>query len=190
MGMALAPTGQSHEIMNESKRRAESCKPRQSCDGSSSSSSSSSSEEEDLTVANLFRDLLWRKATDDNRLTLYGFRRFRTTHLLNLRFLEEEIDVLDHRIFQAGLRLGYGDGGGGGTCPDKLGLRHGRIDPSAAALGQGEVMSRELVLRMRELIKQYGTFQTLRCEKHVSVLFGTDSGPLICACRRRGFGLF
>ena len=125
--------------MKESEKCAESFKPQQSCDRSP----------EDLKIANSFRDL-WRKATDDNYLTLYGFRRFRTTHLLNLRYLEEEIDLLDHQIYQAGLKLGHIS-----TPLDKLGLQHGRID--ASALGHGEVMTRELVLRMRELIRQYGT---------------------------------
>ena len=165
--MALAPTGQSHE-MNESKRRAESSKARQSCDCDRSS--------EDLTVASLFRDL-WRKATDDNHLTLYGFRRFRTTHLLNLRYLEEEIDVIDHRIFQAGLRLGHVPPS---PSPDKLGLRHGRIDTSA--LGHGEVMDRELVLRMRELIKQYGMLNFAGKTRSVCWLIGF-------MCCRRGFSL-
>ena len=35
---------------------------------------------------------IWSNVTDDNALTLYGFRRFRTTHLLNPRLLETEID--------------------------------------------------------------------------------------------------
>ena len=136
--MALAPTWRSQE-MNGSEKCVESLKPRQSCDRSP----------EDLKIAHMFRGL-WRKATDDNYLTLYGFRRFRTTHLLNLRYLEEEIDHIDHQIYQAGLRLGDTP-----TSLDRLGLQHGRID--ASALGHGEVMTRELVLRMRELIKQYGT---------------------------------
>ena len=124
--------------MNESEKCVESFKPQRSCEKSP----------EDLKTANLFRDL-WRKTTDDNNLTLYGFRRFRTTHLLNLRYLEEEIDLIDHQIYQAGLKLERTP-----TSVDRLGLRHGRID--ASALGHGEVMTRELVLRMRELVRQYG----------------------------------
>jgi hypothetical protein len=37
----------------------------------------------------------WRTATDDHNETLHGFRRFKTTQLLNLRFLEDEIEELD-----------------------------------------------------------------------------------------------
>ena len=43
--------------------------------------------------------LLWQRSTEDNNLALHGFRRFKTTHLLNLRFLEEEIADLDHAIY-------------------------------------------------------------------------------------------
>lgn len=135
--MAIVPRSQSQDTINPCKR-AESLQSQQSCDQSP----------EDLETANLFRDL-WGKVTDDNYLTLYGFRRFRTTHLLNLRFLEKEIDTLDHQIFQAGLKLGHTF-----ASVDKLGLQHGKID--ACALGVEEVMNRELVLKMRELIMQYG----------------------------------
>ena len=146
--------------MDESEKCAESCKPQRSCERSP----------EDLKTAKLFRDL-WRKATDDNYLTLYGFRRFRTTHLLNLRYLEEEIDLIDHQIYQAGLRLGHTP-----TSVDRLGLQHGRID--ASALGHGEVMTRELVMRLRELVRQYGTLS-----------FATSTVcSLISLMYRRGFG--
>ena len=102
----------------------------------------------DREAASLFRTL-WPKITDDNYLSLFGFRRFRTTHLLNLRFLEKEIDDVDHQIFQAGLKLGHTP-----TSVDKLGLRHGKKDAHAA--GNEEVVTRGLVLRIRDLIKQYG----------------------------------
>jgi hypothetical protein len=39
---------------------------------------------------------LWKHSTEDNNLALYGFRRFKTSHLLNLRYLEEEISRLDY----------------------------------------------------------------------------------------------
>jgi len=39
--------------------------------------------------------------TEDNNLTLHGFRRFKTTHLVNLRFLEEEIAELDHKFIKS-----------------------------------------------------------------------------------------
>ncbi|KAI0437233.1 hypothetical protein F4803DRAFT_566232 [Xylaria telfairii] len=50
----------------------------------------------------------WRTTTADNSLTLHGFRRFKTTYLLNLRFLEGEIATLNHTIYQAALGLGLG----------------------------------------------------------------------------------
>ena len=103
---------------------------------------------EDQETAHLFRKL-WLKVTDDNGLTLHGFRRFKTTHLLNLRFMEEEIDRLDHQIYQAGLKLGFKP-----TSIDKLGLRHVKRD--ASALGAEQVITEDLVLRLRELLKQYG----------------------------------
>jgi hypothetical protein len=49
-------------------------------------------------VAELFCKL-WPRITSDDNLTLHGFRRFKTTHLLNLRFLEEEIAELDHVVY-------------------------------------------------------------------------------------------
>lgn len=135
--MAMAPIRQLDEV-NALDKSAQSLNPQQSCDRSP----------KDLETANQFHDI-WCKATDDNYLTLYGFRRFRTTHLLNLRYLEKEIDALDHQIFQAGFKLGHIP-----SSLDKLGLQHGKIDPCAS--GNGEVMTRELVLKMRDLIRQYG----------------------------------
>ena len=138
--MAIKPRSRSQDMVEPEK--SEELRPQQSCDQSTG----------DLETASSFRDL-WCKATDDNYLTLYGFRRFRTTHLLNLRYLEKEIDALDHHIFQAGLRLGDRP-----SSVDKLGLRHGKID--AQALGMEEVMTRETVLKMRDLTKQYGTWSS------------------------------
>jgi hypothetical protein len=48
----------------------------------------------------------WTISTADDNLTLHGFLRFKTTHLLNLRFLENEITHMDHTLYQAGLGLG------------------------------------------------------------------------------------
>ncbi len=102
----------------------------------------------DAEVARLFRDL-WRVTTDDNRLTLFSFRRFRTAHLLNLRFLEAEIDQIDHIIYQAGLKLDVPL-----AKEDRLGLRHGKKDVNA--LGAEETIDRESVLHLRHLLKEYG----------------------------------
>lgn len=100
-------------------------------------------------IASMFRKF-WCTTTDDSRLTLFGFRRFRTAHLLNLRFLEDEIHKLDHDIFQAGLKLDIPC-----TPADRLGLKHFRRDEGA--LGAEEIIKPGLILRLRDLLKQYGS---------------------------------
>ena len=90
----------------------------------------------------------WYHATDDNRLTLFGFRRFRTAHLNNRRFLEAEIDELDHQIFQAGLNLGIKPGEA-----DRLGLRQARKDQN---LKPGSNLSVYLASQLRKLLREYG----------------------------------
>ncbi|KAM3067052.1 hypothetical protein ACMFMG_011831 [Clarireedia jacksonii] len=90
----------------------------------------------------------WQAATDDNNLTLYGFRRFKTTHLLNLRFLEDEIADLDHTIYQAGLSLQLD------ISPiDRLGLQHSKRDPNTPKVEA--TISEGLVLKLRDLLRQY-----------------------------------
>ena len=91
---------------------------------------------------------LWPRVTDDNNLVLHGFRHFKTAHLLNLRFLEQEITKLDHTIYQAGLSLGYTPS----PC-DRLGLKHSTIDANVPALNA--TITREEVLRLRNLLQQY-----------------------------------
>ncbi|MCJ1311501.1 hypothetical protein MMC25_005173 [Agyrium rufum] len=92
----------------------------------------------------------WPNVTSDNRLTLFGFRRYRTTHLLNLRFLEAEIDEIDHHLYQKGLQLDFPV-----DCHhalDRLGLRQAKRDT-----GQRKVeVDRILVLQLRSLVKEYG----------------------------------
>lgn len=92
---------------------------------------------------------LWPCVTDDDNLALHGFRRFKTTHLLNLRFLEQEIAELDRTIYQAGLSLGHQP-----SPRDRLGLKHGTIDQNVPALK--DTITREQVLRLRNLLQQYG----------------------------------
>jgi hypothetical protein len=94
----------------------------------------------------------WREVTSDNHLTLFGFRRYRTTHLLNLRFLEAEINEIDHVLYQAGLQLNQ---------PldrehtiDRLGLRHAKKDRKQ--LKTEDVVNEALIMRLRRLIKEYG----------------------------------
>ena len=108
-------------------------------------------------TARLFRNL-WSNVTDDNALTLYGFRRFRTTHLLNLRLLEIEIDKIDHQIYQAGLRLGLPT-----TSEDKLGLKHCKVE--GTALRPQEVLEPALVSKLRRLMKEYGVSVYLRIQE-------------------------
>ena len=103
---------------------------------------------EDIEAIESFQKA-WHIVTDDNYLTLFGFRRFRTAHLLNLRFLEEEIARIDHQIFQAGLKLGNTP-----SAIDRLGLEHAKrdLDPQGAE----EIISQKLVTKLRDLLKQYG----------------------------------
>jgi hypothetical protein len=90
---------------------------------------------------------LWRSAVDDNHQTLFGFQRYRTSHLLNLRFLEAEIHSVDRAIYQAGLNLEYEP-----PTLDRLGLNDAQKDATPAS----DHVDRSLVLHLRELLKQYG----------------------------------
>lgn len=94
----------------------------------------------------------WRSSTADNNSTLHGFRRFKTTHLLNLRFLESEIAELDHIIYQAGLSSNQKL-----SPKDRLGLRHAKRDGKPAEMSKA--IDRELILKLRELLRQYGPYQ-------------------------------
>ncbi|KAL9598142.1 MAG: hypothetical protein Q9219_004698 [cf. Caloplaca sp. 3 TL-2023] len=91
---------------------------------------------------------LWHKATDDNYFTLFGFRRFRTAHLLALRLLENEIEVLDRQIYQSGIRLGRTP-----TSGKNLGLSYAKQD--ACALSVDTVMNEGLISKMRRLLREY-----------------------------------
>ena len=107
--------------------------------------------------ADLVRDFarLWRVSAADNNITLYGFRRFKTAHLVNLRFLEAEVAELDHKIYQAGLSLNSPP-----SPTDRLGLKHcvrdGVVPPNE------DVITRELVLKLRDLMRDYGTLDRER----------------------------
>ena len=91
---------------------------------------------------------LWKKSTGDSNLSLYGFRRFKTSQLLNLRFLEEEIAHLDHIIYQTGLGLQLNP-----SPLDRLGLRHAKRDRETP--GMSQKVTTDLVLKLRELLRQY-----------------------------------
>lgn len=91
----------------------------------------------------------WQTSTADRNLTLHGFRRFKTTHLLNLRYLEAEIARLDHLLYQVGLGLELEI-----SSVDRLGLKHCQKDDGIPC--PSEVINRELIERLRRLLKDYG----------------------------------
>jgi hypothetical protein len=91
----------------------------------------------------------WRSSTSDSSpLSLFGFRRFMTNQLLNVRFLEYEIAILESQIYQAGLKV---------EVPletrEKLGLSNITIDPNAP--GFDKVVTSEMVYKLRRLLKEY-----------------------------------
>lgn len=95
---------------------------------------------------------VWREITSDNHLTLFGFRRYRTAHLLNLRFLEAEINEIDHDLYQAGLQLDQPLDRA--HTIDRLGLKQAKIDSKRVRIE--EVANEALIMRLRRLIKEYG----------------------------------
>ena len=97
---------------------------------------------------------VWPDITSDNYLTLFGFRRYRTTHLLNLRFLEFEIDKIDHDLYQAGLQLERPLGRE--HALDRLGLKQAKRDDKQIKME--EIVNQALILRLRSLIKEYGDY--------------------------------
>ncbi|KAK4205992.1 hypothetical protein QBC37DRAFT_156502 [Rhypophila decipiens] len=90
----------------------------------------------------------WMLSTDDNNLTLHGFRRFKTTHLLSLRFLEQEIAEMDHVLYQAGFGLDLDP-----QHEVRLGLEHGKRDGNTPNIR--DAITPEFILKLRELLKQY-----------------------------------
>ena len=93
---------------------------------------------------------VWPAVTDPNPLILFGFRRFRTSHLLVLRALEQDILKIDHEVFQAGLRLGEPTQKGG-----RLALDHAERDTVLEG-NDVPVMDREKLDKLRGLLQQYG----------------------------------
>ncbi|KAL1607817.1 hypothetical protein SLS60_002755 [Paraconiothyrium brasiliense] len=92
----------------------------------------------------------WTASTADNNLTLHGFRRFKTTHLINLRLLESEIAEMDHAIYQAGISLGISP-----SPTDRLGLRHSKKDANVPNIE--DTITPEFTATLRDLLKQYDT---------------------------------
>lgn len=91
----------------------------------------------------------WRTATDDNELSLFSFRRYRTSHLINLRFLENEVERVTHEIYQAGLQVEIKE-----ECKKKLGLQYATRNPNTQPIE--EVITRPKILELRALMKEYG----------------------------------
>jgi hypothetical protein len=91
----------------------------------------------------------WTASTADSNLTLHGFRRFKTAHLMNLRFLENEITQMDHILYQVGLSLNL-------SIPpkDRLGLKNGRRDNHVPKVE--EAITPKFISELRKLIKEYG----------------------------------
>lgn len=102
-------------------------------------------------LASAFRKC-WVASAADNNLTLHGFRRFKTTQLLNLRFLENEIADMDHTIYQAGLGLGLNPSPG-----DRLGLARSKRDADVPKVD--DVITQEFILKLRDLTKQYSVYR-------------------------------
>ncbi|TLD11688.1 hypothetical protein PspLS_11777 [Pyricularia sp. CBS 133598] len=90
----------------------------------------------------------WQVATADSNLTLHGFRRFKKSHLLNLRFLEDDIAQLDHKIYQTALSMDIKPLG-----TDRLGLsnciRKTNLPPPE------EIINRDRVIKLRDLLQSY-----------------------------------
>jgi hypothetical protein len=99
-------------------------------------------------ITDVFRSC-WSNSTADNNLTLRGFRRFKITHLLSLRFLEVEIAKMDHTIYQAGLGLDLSP-----SSADRLGLKHSKRDSKAPDIN--DTITPGFILKLRDLISQYG----------------------------------
>ena len=97
---------------------------------------------------------IWPEITSDNYLSLFGFQRYRTAHLLNLRFLEAELGAIDRDIYQSGLQLSQPLDCG--HVLDRLGLKHAKKDNDPKKIE--EVVNQALIIRLRELIKQYGKY--------------------------------
>ncbi|KAH6867774.1 hypothetical protein B0T10DRAFT_325150 [Thelonectria olida] len=104
------------------------------------------SEQSDSLAAQFPRH--WEIATADSNVTLHGFRRFKTTHLLNLRYLEAEIAEIDRLIYQLGLSLNLEPG-----CADRLGIKHCQKDEDVPSIDTA--LTEDLVQKLRRLLKEY-----------------------------------
>lgn len=92
------------------------------------------------------RGIVLRLWPPDNNIS-----EIKTSHLLNLRFLEHETELLDRDIYQAGLKLGFPT-----SSTDRLGLERSVKDENAK--NASEVITSDSVVRLRKLIQEYGMF--------------------------------
>ena len=95
---------------------------------------------------------IWEHSIEDNNLTLYGFQRFKTSHILNLRYLEKEIAQLDREIYQIGLKCMATREND--RPRDRLALRFSKRDDDFYE--KEDYISSEKILRLRSLLKDYG----------------------------------
>lgn len=84
----------------------------------------------------------WEVSTADSNLTLHGFRRFKTMHLLNLRYIEAEIAEIDHLFYQLGLSLNLEP-----YSTDRLGLKHCQRDEDVTSIN--DALTKDLIQKLR-----------------------------------------
>jgi hypothetical protein len=65
---------------------------------------------------------------------------------------------MDHRIYQAGLRLGIGP-----SSSDRLGLKYYHKEDHVPS--PEEVLNEEFISKLRELLKQYGRYSNFNLEE-------------------------
>lgn len=81
---------------------------------------------------------------------MFCFRRYRTSHLLNLRFLEDEIAKTELELYQAGMSLDVDP-----ECKDDMKSRTATGETDSPQVE--DIINQECVFRLRNLIKEYGT---------------------------------
>jgi hypothetical protein len=91
----------------------------------------------------------WLGSTLEDKISRYGFRRFQTSQLLNIRFLENEVAELDRSIYKAGLRLNLPFS----SSTDRFGPEHVVLDHQSATADK--IITHENVLKLRRLLKDY-----------------------------------
>lgn len=93
----------------------------------------------------------WGKVTNSG--VLNQFHRYNTLHLLNLRFLEEELATVESQVLRAGLKFSGREKG-----PDQIIFEEAIISPDVCD-SNGKV-SQAYVEKLRNLIQKYGKSST------------------------------